>query len=77
MFCSKSAFRELLRQTATDPDKILQVYVGRTQSHLLKFWRPGPNGRKVMLKRVGVFVTGTMNLHFCSGKDRPEIWGKR
>jgi len=31
MYLFKIGFRELLRQTATDPDKILQVYVGRTQ----------------------------------------------
>jgi len=30
--------------------------------NVLKFWRPGPKGRKMAAKKVGVFfVTGTMN----------------
>jgi len=31
---------------------------------VLKFWRPEPKGRKMAAKKVGVFVTGTINSHF-------------
>jgi len=31
---------------------------------VLKFWRPGPKGRKIAVKGGSFFVTGTMNLHF-------------
>ena len=31
---------------------------------MLKFWRPEPKGRKMAAKKVGVFVTGTINSHF-------------
>jgi len=40
--CSKSAFRELLRQSVTK----LSAYVSELKPHVLKFWRPGPKGRK-------------------------------
>ena len=33
-------------------------------SHVLKFWRPEPKGRKMAAKKVGDFVTGTINSHF-------------
>jgi len=31
---------------------------------VLKFWRPEPKGRKMAAKKVGDFVTGTINSHF-------------
>ena len=40
---------------APDPDNILQVYVGRTQIYVLKFWCPGQKGRKTAAKKLGVF----------------------
>jgi len=29
-----------------------------------RFWLPGPKGRKMAVKTVGFFVTGTVNSHF-------------
>ena len=46
---------------APDSDNILQVYVGRTQIYVLKFWCHGQKGRKTAAKKLGVFfVTGTV-----------------
>jgi len=33
-------------------------------SHVLKCWSPRPNGRKMAVRRVGFFATGTANSHF-------------
>jgi len=50
---------------------MLQAYVyAEFKSHVLKFWRPGPKGRKMAAKKVGVFVTGTMSSHIFVKRDR-------
>jgi len=51
-------------QTLLDSDKISQTYVGRTQISHVKFWRPGPNGRKMAAKKVGVFSNWYSELAF-------------
>jgi len=61
--CSKSAFREKLRQTLTDPNNFLQAYVDRTQIWRVKIlatWAKALNGGE----KGGCFVAGTMNLFF-------------
>jgi len=43
-----------------------------------KFWRPGPKGRKMAVKTVGIFATGTMNSHFfVTGKIGMKFGQKR
>ena len=66
--CSKSAFREELPQTLTDPDKIWQ-YVGRTETSRVKILAPGPKGRKMAARKVRVFFRiGYNELAFlCNG----------
>jgi len=46
------------KQILTDPDKILQAEL-KSQSHVLKFWSPGPKGCKMAVKTLVVFVTST------------------
>jgi len=76
--CSKSAFRELLRQTATDPDKILQVHVGWTPISCVKILAPWAKGAQNDGEKGGSFCNGYNELaFFCSWKDHPEILEKR
>jgi len=59
------------QQTLTDPYKILQ---DKLKSRVLKFWCPGPKGRKMAAKKVGgFFVMGTIKLFFCNRTDWHEI----
>ena len=74
----KSAFREWLRQTLTDPNYILQAFVGRTHiSHvtILPLWAKG--GAK-WWRKGGCFVTVTMNsLFFLTGHIGMKFGKKR
>jgi len=61
----------------TDPDKILRLMYAKLISHVLKFWRPGPKGRKMAAKKVGVFCNGCSEVVFIRiGMDRHEIRAK-
>jgi len=63
-------------KTLTDPDNILQTYVGRTQSQIsvLKFWRPRPKGPKMAVKRWEFFCNWYNELAFlCNGTDWLDI----
>ena len=75
--CSKSAFREKkLRQTLTDPDKILQSYVGRTQISRVKILTPCAKEAQSGGERW-VFCEGYIEFAFlCNGTDRHEIPAK-
>ena len=54
------------QQTLTDPYKILQ---DKLKSRVLKFWCPGPKGRKMAAKKVGgFFVMGTIKCFFVTGQ---------
>ena len=61
------------------PDKILQD-VGRSQISRNKMLAPWANGRKMAVRRVGVFATGKSYSEFaflCNGTDQHEIRGQR
>jgi len=49
-----------LRQTLTDPDKILQAYVGRTKISHVKLLVPWAKWAKMAAKKVGVFTARAM-----------------
>jgi len=66
-----------LPQTLTDPDKILQTYVGRAQISGVKVVVPWPKGCKMAVKRVEGFFNGYNELAFLcngtNGTDRHEF----
>jgi len=65
--CSKSAFREKLRQTLTDPNNFSQAYVDRSQIWRVKMlatWARALNEKGEKGEKGGCFVTGTMKLFF-------------
>jgi len=62
--CSKSAFRELLRQTAMDPGKILQLYVGQTQISCVKILAPWAKGAQNGGEKGGSFCNEYNELAF-------------
>jgi len=73
---SKSAFHELLRQTATDPDKILQVYVGRTQISCVKILAPWAKGAQNGGEKGGSFFCNGYNelAFFVAGHMVMKFW---
>ena len=71
--CSKSAFREYL----TDPDKILQANVSRTQISGFKILAPRAKGAQKWRRKSGCFYNWYNQVVFrCNGIDRHEIRAK-
>jgi len=76
--CSESAFREYLRQTLTDPDKILQVYLGRTQISGVKTLTSWAKGVQNGGEKMGVYCNGYSEVvFFVTGQVGMKCVGKR
>jgi len=76
MYLLKIGF-SLFWQTLTDPDKILQAYVGRTQISCVKLLEPWTKEAQNGGGMRGSFCNGYNELPFlCNGTDRHEIWAK-
>jgi len=64
MFLLKIGFSRITLANLNGSRQNFTGVCSKLKSHVLKFWRRGPKGRKIAVERVGVFVTGTMNSHF-------------
>jgi len=62
---------------STNPDKILQTYVGRTQISRVTILAPSDKGAQNSGEKVGVFCKVYNELAFlCNGTDRHETRAK-